>query len=152
MRIDKTLFLKYANFIKENGGVFMFENLTPDGKIKTIRYLKATHDDFAKLVKEGKKILNDISTMEEKTGITPNDSEKMAQSEPQREIEIDGEKKTVFWLYTFYVNRKATLEGYNRAYKFLMEEGVDELLFTIGVGSESYDYNFYKFCLDAFDE
>ena len=38
MRIDKTLFLKYANFIKENGGVFMFENLTPDGKIKTIRY------------------------------------------------------------------------------------------------------------------
>ena len=38
----------------------MFENLTPDGKIKTIRYLKATHEDFAKLVREGKKIIQDI--------------------------------------------------------------------------------------------
>ena len=57
MCIDKSLFLKYSNFIKEiSGGVIMFENLTPDGKIKTIRYLKATHDDFAKLVKEGKKM------------------------------------------------------------------------------------------------
>ena len=41
----------------------MFENLTPDGKIKTIRYLKATHEDFDKLVKEGKKMLKDIDSM-----------------------------------------------------------------------------------------
>ena len=47
----------------------MFENLTPDGKIKTIRYLKATHEDFDKLVKEGKKMLKDIDSMEEKTHI-----------------------------------------------------------------------------------
>ena len=153
MCIDKSLFLKYSNFIKEiSGGVIMFANLTPDGKIKTIRYLKATHDDFAKLVKEGKKMIKDVDDMEKKTGISPTDVEKLVEENPNKEIEIDGEKKTVLWLYTYYVNRKSILEGYNRAYKFLMEEGVDELLFTIGVGSDSYDYNFYKFCLDAFDE
>ena len=55
----------------------MFENLTPDGKIKTIRYLKATHEDFAKLVREGKKIIQDIDDMEKKTGITIAEAEKM---------------------------------------------------------------------------
>ena len=129
----------------------MFENLTPDGKIKTIRYLKATHEDFDKLVKEGKKMLKDIDSMEEKTHISPIEAEKMVEENPKQEIEVDGEKKTAFWLYTYYMNKKSILEGYNRAYKFLMEEGVDELLLTIGVGSDSYDYNFYKFCLDTFD-
>ena len=129
----------------------MFENLTPDGKIKTIRYLKATHEDFDKLVKEGKKMLKDIDSMEEKTHISPTEAEKMAEENPKQEIEVDGEKKTALWLYTYYMNKKSILEGYNRAYKFLMEEGVDELLLTIGVGSDSYDYNFYKFCLDTFD-
>ena len=57
----------------------MFENLTPDGKIKTIRYLKATHEDFDKLVKEGKKMLKDIDSMEEKTHISPIEAEKMAE-------------------------------------------------------------------------
>ena len=30
------------------------ENITADGKIKTIRCVKATHEDFAKLVNLGK--------------------------------------------------------------------------------------------------
>ncbi len=130
----------------------MFENLTPDGKIKTVRYLKATHEDFAKLVREGKKIISDIKSMEKKTGISANEAENLAKTQPDKEIEVDNEKKTVFWLYSYYLNKKSVLEGYNRAYKFLMEEGVDELLFTINIGSESYDYNFYKFSLDTFDD
>ena len=130
----------------------MFENLTPDGKIKTIRYLKATHEDFSKLVKEGKKILQDIADMEEKIGISISEAEKMVAQEALKEVNVGGENKTVLWLYTYYVTKKAILEGYQKAYKFLMEEGVDELLFSTGVSSECYDYNFYQFCLDSFDE
>ncbi len=130
----------------------MFENLTPDGKIKTIRYLKATHEDFAKLVREGKKIIQDIDDMEKKTGITIAEAEKMVEEDSKKEVAIDGERKPVLWLYTYYVKKKSILNGYNKAYKFLMEEGVDELLFSIGVSSESYGYNFYKFCLESFEE
>ena len=84
----------------------MFENLTPDGKIKTIRYLKATHEDFAKLVREGKKIIQDIDDMEKKTGITIAEAEKMVEEDSKKEVAIDGERKPVLWLYTYYVTTR----------------------------------------------
>ena len=123
-------------------------NLTEDGKIKTIRYLKATHEDFAKLVNEGKKIIAEFNEMVEKTGITFEDCKKKVEEKDFSTINIDGEEKNMLWLYNYYIERKSILDGYNRAYKFLMEEGVDELLLSIDIGPESYNYNFYKLCLE----
>ena len=123
-------------------------NLTEDGKIKTIRYLKATHEDFAKLVNEGKKIIAEFNEMVEKTGITFEDCKKKVEEKDFSTINIDGEEKNMLWLYNYYIERKSVLDGYNRAYKFLMEEGVDELLLSIDIGPESYNYNFYKLCLE----
>lgn len=123
-------------------------NLTEDGKIKTIRYLKATHEDFAKLVNEGKKIIAEFNEMVEKTGINFEDCKKKVEEKDFSAVNIDGEEKNMLWLYTYYVERKSILDGYNRAYKFLMEEGVDELLLSIDIGPESYNYNFYKLCLE----
>ena len=42
------------------------DNLTPDGKIKTIRCVKATHEDFAKLVNLGKDAKNALEELEKK--------------------------------------------------------------------------------------
>ncbi len=123
-------------------------NLTEDGKIKTIRYLKATHEDFAKLVNEGKKIIAEFNEMVEKTGITFEECKNKVEEKDFSTINIDGEEKNMLWLYNYYIERKSILDGYNRAYKFLMEEGVDELLLSIDIGPESYNYNFYKLCLE----
>ncbi len=123
-------------------------NLTEDGKIKTIRYLKATHEDFAKLVNEGKKIIAEFNEMVEKTGINFEECKKKVEEKDFSTINIDGEEKNMLWLYNYYIERKSVLDGYNRAYKFLMEEGVDELLLSIDIGPESYNYNFYKLCLE----
>ena len=123
-------------------------NLTEDGKIKVIRYLKATHEDFAKLVNEGKKIIAEFNEMVEKTGINFEECKKKVEEKDFSTINIDGEEKNMLWLYNYYIERKSVLDGYNRAYKFLMEEGVDELLLSIDIGPESYNYNFYKLCLE----
>lgn len=123
-------------------------NLTEDGKIKTIRYLKATHEDFAKLVNEGKKIIAEFNEMVEKTGINFEECKKKVEEKDFSTINIGGEEKNMLWLYNYYIERKSVLDGYNRAYKFLMEEGVDELLLSIDIGPESYNYNFYKLCLE----
>lgn len=123
-------------------------NLTEDGKIKTIRYLKATHEDFAKLVNEGKKVIDEFNAMESKTGITMEMCKEKIKEGKIDTVTIDGEEKDILWLYTYYVEKKSILDGYNRAYKFLMEEGVDELLLSIDIGPESYNYNFYKLCLE----
>lgn len=123
-------------------------NLTEDGKIKTIRYLKATHEDFAKLVNEGKKIIAEFNEMVEKTGINFEECKKKVEEKDFSTINIDGEEKNMLWLYNYYIERKSVLDGYNRAYKFLMEEGVDELLLSIDIEPESYNYNFYKLCLE----
>lgn len=123
-------------------------NLTEDGKIKTIRYLKATHEDFAKLVNEGKKIIAEFNEMVEKTGINFEECKKKVEKKDFSTINIDGEEKNMLWLYNYYIERKSVLDGYSRAYKFLMEEGVDELLLSIDIGPESYNYNFYKLCLE----
>ena len=40
------------------------ENITADGKIKTIRCVKATHEDFAKLVQLGKDAKKELETLE----------------------------------------------------------------------------------------
>ena len=123
-------------------------NLTEDGKSKTIRYLKATHEDFAKLVNEGKNVIDEFNTMESKTGITMEMCKEKIKEGKIDTVTIDGEEKDILWLYTYYVEKKSILDGYNRAYKFLMEEGVDELLLLIDIGPESYNYNFYKLCLE----
>ena len=44
------------------------ENITADGKIKTIRCVKATHEDFAKLVNLGKEAKKELEILVEKWG------------------------------------------------------------------------------------
>lgn len=44
------------------------ENITADGKIKTIRCVKATHEDFAKLVQLGKDAKKELETLEKQWG------------------------------------------------------------------------------------
>ena len=39
------------------------ENITADGKIKTIRCVKATHEDFAKLVNLGKEAKKELEIL-----------------------------------------------------------------------------------------
>lgn len=123
-------------------------NLTEDGKIKTIRYLKATHDDFSKLVTEGKKIMKEISEMEAASGTTLAGARLLAEKNPGQTVNVNGMEKAALWLYAEFLRLDGVLEGYNNAYKFLMEEGVDELLLSINIGAESYEYNFYKLCLN----
>lgn len=121
--------------------------LIEDGKIKTIRCIKATHEDFEKLVNMGKKVIKEISDMEKKTNTCSkkfiDQTEKGEKKEPFYDKKI-----TQMELYKFYIEKEIQLETYKNIYKELMEEGVDELLFSIEVKPESYHYNFYELCLE----
>lgn len=123
----------------------MQNNLTPDGKIKTIRCVKATHEDFAKLVNMGKKVMQEIAEMEKKTGTCAEIVIEQFENKNKTEA-VYGED--TFDLYCFYIKKDSELKAYKNAYKVLMEEGVDELLLSIEVGPESYNYNFYELCLE----
>lgn len=123
-------------------------NLTPDGKIKTIRCVKATHEDFAKLVKLGKDVKQELKDMETNTNTTLKELGQLLMKEDGNHPWADS-GKTVLELYTWFVQKQAELDAYRNTYHVLMEEGVDELLASIDVGPESYDYDFYELCLDC---
>ena len=64
------------------------------------------------------------------------------------EVTQETETKTVLELYLEMVKRAEQLYAYHNAYRVLMEEGVNELLMTIGIAPDSYNYDFYQLCLD----
>ncbi len=120
---------------------------TPDGKIKTIRCVKATHEDFAKLVNMGKKVKKEILELESVSAATQATlCDRVQRGESSQICGKSG--KTVLEIYTEFVEKQSELDAYRNAYHVLMEEGVDELLASINVEPESYDYNFYELCLD----
>lgn len=125
------------------------KNLTPDGKIKTIRCVKATHADFAKLVAMGKKVLQEIKDMEEKCGMTLEVLQEKLENNGQELVEFkDGSKHSVFEVASYLIKKQAEIDAYRNAYHVLMEEGVDELLASIDIDAQSYDYDFYELCLE----
>lgn len=126
----------------------MVNNLTEDGKIRTIRYLKATHEDFSKLVNEGKKVKEEIEEMEKSFQMAMEEVKEKIKSDPNEQVFINGENKSLFEVYTYLVKKHAELDAYRNTYHFLMEEGVDELLVSIEIDPESYDYDFYELCLE----
>lgn len=121
---------------------------TEEGKIRTMRCVKATHEDFAKLVKLGRDVRDDIYEMVEKSGVRPREALEKVQSGENFNVNIDGEEKSILWLYGYYLKKQSELDAYNTAYKVLMEEGVDEMLFSIDIEPDSYNYNFYKLCVE----
>ncbi len=129
------------------GGVFM-ENITADGKIKTIRCVKATHEDFAKLVKLGKDEKKALEAFQQKWGYEVEQLEKLIQQNAYQTVTQGNETKTLLELYIEMVKRAEQLYAYHNAYHVLMEEGVNELLVTIGIAPDSYDYDFYQLCLE----
>ena len=124
------------------------ENITADGKIKTIRCVKATHKDFAKLVQLGKDQKKALETFQQKWGYTIEELEKLIQQNAYQTVTQETETKTVLELYLEMVKRAEQLYAYHNAYRVLMEEGVNELLMTIGIAPDSYNYDFYQLCLD----
>lgn len=124
------------------------DNLTPDGKIKTIRCVKATHEDFAKLVQLGKDVIQSITQLEKDSGNTIESLEKELKKQEYSPIVFsDGTKHSILEIYITLIQKKAELDAYRNAYHVLMEEGVDELLTSINISAESYDYDFYELCL-----
>ncbi len=125
------------------------DNLTPDGKIKTIRCVKATHADFAKLVNMGKKVLQEIDDMEKLSHITLEGIEVKLQEGNYEMLPFqDGTLHPIVEVYSFLLKKQAEIDAYRNAYHVLMEEGVDELLASISIGAESYNYDFYELCLE----
>jgi len=115
------------------------ENITADGKIKTIRCVKATHEDFAKLVQLGKDAKKELETLEQQWGYTLVQLKELVKQEAY---------KTMLELYTEMTQKAEQLYTYHNAYHVLMEEGVNELLDTIGMAPDSYGYDFYQLCLE----
>ncbi len=58
------------------------------------------------------------------------------------------ENKTVLDIYIEMTKKAEQLYAYHNAYHVLMEEGVDELLMTIGISPDGYGYDFYELCLN----
>lgn len=75
------------------------ENITADGKIKTIRCVKATHEDFAKLVQLGKDQKKALETFQQKWGYTIEELEKLIQQNAYQTVTQETETKTVLELY-----------------------------------------------------
>lgn len=123
------------------------ENITADGKIKTIRCVKATHEDFAKLVKLGKDVKKELETLEEKYGYSKEQLKEMVKKEAYQ-IAKETENKTLLEIYIEMTQKAEQLYAYHNAYHVLMEEGVNELLATIGIAPDSYGYDFYELCLN----
>ncbi len=124
------------------------ENITADGKIKTIRCVKATHEDFAKLVQLGKDAKKELETLEQQWGYTLVQLKELVKQEAYKTITYEAETKTMLELYTEMTQKAEQLYTYHNAYHVLMEEGVNELLDTIGMAPDSYGYDFYQLCLE----
>ena len=122
------------------------ENITADGKIKTIRCVKATHEDFAKLVNLGKEAKKELEILVEKWGNIEHIKE-MTQKDACHVID-QKENKTVLDIYIEMTKKAEQLYAYHNAYHVLMEEGVDELLMTIGISPDGYGYDFYELCIN----
>ncbi len=124
------------------------ENITPDGKIKTIRCVKATHEDFAKLVNLGKEAKKCLQELEVQWNCTKEALAEEIKKDAYAVLTKGTQTKTKLELYIEMLQWAEQLAAYHNAYHVLMEEGVNELLATIGVGQESYGYDFYQLCLD----
>ena len=129
-------------------GALCMDNLTPDGKIKTIRCVKATHEDFAKLVNLGKDAKNALEELEKKWNYKKDILAEEIKKDAYATLTNGTETKTKLDIYIEMVKKDQELASYHNAYHVLMEEGVNELLATIGIGQDSYDYDFYQLCLD----
>lgn len=124
------------------------ENITADGKIKTIRCVKATHEDFAKLVQLGKDAKKELETLEKQWGYTSVELKELIKQEAYKTITNGTITKTALEIYIEMIQKAEQLYAYHNAYHVLMEEGVNELLATIGISPDSYGYDFYQLCLD----
>ena len=124
------------------------ELFTPNGKIKTIRCIKSTHEDFAELVRMGKRVLNEIRDKEENIGCSVLELEEKIKMGLANEPVIENSIETILEAYTYFMKKTAELEGYRNVYHQLMEGGVDELLQSIHIGPESYQYDFFQLCLE----
>lgn len=123
------------------------ENITADGKIKTIRCVKATHEDFAKLVELGKNVKNELEALEKQWGYNIEQLKEIIKKDAYKIVE-EAENKTLLDVYIEMTQKAEQLYAYHNAYRVLMQEGVDELLATIGIAPDSYGYDFYELCLN----
>lgn len=123
------------------------ENITADGKIKTIRCVKATHEDFAKLVKLGKDVKKELETLEQQWGYRKDELKEIVKKDAYQ-IADETTNKTLLEIYIEMTQKAEQLYAYHNAYHVLMEEGVNELLATIGIAPDSYGYDFYELCLN----
>lgn len=123
------------------------QQLTENDKIKTIGCRKVTYEDFEKLVNMGKNVMKEIADMEKQTNTC---SKKLIeQTEKEETINALKDKDiTQMQLYKFYIQKETELETYKKAYKVLMEEGVDQLLCSIKARPENSKFNFYELCLE----
>ena len=123
------------------------ENITADGKIKTIRCVKATHEDFAKLVELGKNVKEELEILEKQWGYNIEQLKEIIKKDAYKIVE-EAENKTLLDVYIEMTQKAEQLYAYHNAYRVLMQEGVDELLATIGIAPDSYGYDFYELCLN----
>lgn len=123
------------------------ENITADGKIKTIRCVKATHEDFAKLVNLGKDAKKELQQLEQQYGYRLEELQEIVKKNASESSEKT-QNKTFLEIYIEMIKKSEQLFSYHNAYHVLMEEGVNELLATIGIAPDSYGYDFYQLCLD----
>lgn len=123
------------------------ENITADGKIKTIRCVKATHEDFAKLVELGKNVKEELEILEKQWGYSIEQLKEIIKKDAYKIVE-EAENKTLLDIYIEMTQKAEQLYAYHNAYRVLMQEGVDELLATIGIAPDSYGYDFYELCLN----
>lgn len=123
------------------------ENITADGKIKTIRCVKATHEDFAKLVELGKNVKEELEILEKQWGYSIEQLKEVIKKDAYKIVE-EAENKTLLDIYIEMTQKAEQLYAYHNAYRVLMQEGVDELLATIGIAPDSYGYDFYELCLN----
>lgn len=115
---------------------------------KAIISIQTANDEFSKLVILAKKTKQEIKCMQEKTGLDMKSVISKIKNCEFDNIKCGDDEMCVFNLLRFYTQKKAEAEAFKKVYKNLLEEPIEELLMKMNISGESYDYDFFTFCIE----